>query len=163
VRVPSFALASVLILGLAWPAFAQAQDTPEALVLACDLAAASPTDGERPAGLAGVPSDKLDWPVAIAACTAAAKAAPHNPRIMFQLGRAHDVAKADEIARAHFSKASDLGYAAAQVSLALFYAAGRGGLAKDDREALRLFQRGAAEGDHLRAAARLREAFSSST
>jgi TPR repeat protein len=138
----------VLILDLVWPALAQAEDTTGALVLACD-AAASPTDKERPVGLAGVQSEKLDWPIAIAACTAAAKTAPNNPRIMFQLGRAHEAAKADESARAHFSTASNLGYAAAQVSLALFYAAGRGGLAKDDREALRLFQLAAAQGDPL--------------
>jgi hypothetical protein len=135
VRVLSCALASVLILVLVWPALPQAQDTTGALVLACDLAAASPTDKERPVGLASVPSEKLDWSIAIVACTAAAKAAPNNPRIMFQLGRAHDAAKADESARLQFSKASNLGYAAAHVSLALFYATGRGGLAKDDREA----------------------------
>jgi putative ABC transport system substrate-binding protein len=149
VRVLSCALASVLILVLVWPALPQAQDTTGALVLACDLAAASPTDKERPAGLAGVPSEKLDWSIAIVACTAAAKAAPNNPRIMFQLGRAHDAAKADESARLQFSKASDLGYAAAQVRLALFYATGRGGLAKDDREALRLFRLAAEQGDPL--------------
>jgi TPR repeat protein len=147
VRVPLCALASGLIFVLVWPALAQNQDTTAALVLTCDRAAASPTDKERPVGLAGVPSEKLDWQIAIAACEAAAAAAPDNPRIMFQLGRAHDAAKADESARAFFSKASDLGYAAARVSLGLFYAIGRGGLAKDDREALRLFKLAAEQGD----------------
>ena len=148
-RVPLCALASGLIFVLVWPALAQNQDTTAALVLTCDRAAASPTDKERPVGLAGVPSEKLDWQIAIAACEAAAAAAPDNPRIMFQLGRAHDAAKADESARAYFSKASDLGYAAARVSLGLFYAIGRGGLAKDDREALRLFKLAAEQGDPL--------------
>jgi putative tryptophan/tyrosine transport system substrate-binding protein len=143
------ALASVLIFLLVRPGLAQNQDTTAALVLACDRAAASPTDKDRPVGLAGVPSGRLDSQNAIAACEAAAAAAPDNPRIMFQLGRAHDAAKADESARAYFSKASDLGYAAARVSLGLFYVIGRGGLAKDDREALRLFKLAAEQGDPL--------------
>ena len=170
------ALASVLIFLLVRPGLAQNQDTTAALVLACDQAAASPTDKDRPVGLAGVPSGRLDSQNAIAACEAAAAAAPDNPRIMFQLGRAHAAAKAYESARAYFSKASDLGYAAAQASLGSFYAVvvadwrrmtmkpcaclnsppsrviafgynnlgffyetGRGGLPKDDREAVRLY------------------------
>jgi putative ABC transport system substrate-binding protein len=66
---------------------------------------------------------------------------------MFQLGRADDAAKADESARAYFSKASDLGYAAARVSLGIFYESGRGGLTKDDREAARLYQFAAEQGN----------------
>src|SRR6516225_1808798 len=126
---------SALILFLVRPGLAQSQDTTAALVLACDRAAASPTDKDRPVGLAGVPLGRLDSQSAITACRAPAMATPHNPRIMFQLGRAHAAAKADESARANFSKASDLGYAAAQASLGAFYASGRGGLTKDDREA----------------------------
>jgi TPR repeat protein len=128
---------------------AQNQDTTAALVLACDQAAASPTDKDRPVGLAGVPSGRLDSQNAIAACEAAAAAAPDNPRIIFQLGRAHAAAKADESARAYFSKASDLGYAAAQASLGLFYAIGRGGLARNDDEALRLSRLAAEQGDPI--------------
>jgi TPR repeat protein/ABC-type uncharacterized transport system substrate-binding protein len=143
------ALASVLIFLSVRPGLAQNQDTTAALVLACDQAAASPTDKNRLVGLAGVPSGRLDSQNAIATCEAAAGAAPDNPRIMFQLGRAHAAAKADESARAYFSKASDLGYPIAQASLGAFYAAGRGGLAKDDREALRLFKLAAEQGDPL--------------
>ena len=130
-RVFSCALASALIFVLVWPVLAQNQDTTAALVLPCDRAAASPTDKDRPVGLAGVPSGRLDSQNAIAACEAAAAAAPDNPRIMFQLGRAHAAAKANESARAYFSKASDLGYAAASASLGDFYASGRGGLARN--------------------------------
>ena len=124
-------------------------DATAALVLDCDRAAASPTDKDRPVGLAGVSSGRLDSQIAIAACEAAAAVASDNPRIMFQLGRAHAAAKADEFARAYFSKASDLGYAAAQASLGSFYAIGRGGLAKADPEALRLFKLAAERGDPL--------------
>ena len=141
------ALASVLIFLLVRPGLAQNQDTTAALVLACDRAAASPSDTNRPVGVAGVPSGRLDSQIAVAACEAAAAAAPDNPRITFQLGRAHAAAKADESARAHFSKASDLGYAAAQASLGDFLASGRGGLARNNDEALRLFKLAAEQGD----------------
>jgi TPR repeat protein/ABC-type uncharacterized transport system substrate-binding protein len=143
------ALASVLIFLLVRPGLAQNQDTTAALILACDQAAASPSDTNRPVSVAGVPSGRLDSQIAIAACEAAAAAAPDNPRIMFQLGRAHAAVKADDSARAYFSKASDLGYAAAQASLGDFYASGRGGLARNDDEALRLFKLAAEQGDPL--------------
>jgi TPR repeat protein/ABC-type uncharacterized transport system substrate-binding protein len=143
-------LASVLIFVLLRPASAQNQDmTASRLVLACDQLAASPTDKDRPVGLAGVPSGSLEPQIAIAACEAAATAAPDNARIMFQLARAHAGAKAYEPARVYLSKASDLGYAAAQANLGSFYATGRGGLAKDDDEALRLFRLAAEQGDAL--------------
>jgi TPR repeat protein len=140
-------MASVLIFVMVRSGLAQNQDTTADLVSACDRAAASPTDKNRPTGLAGVPSGKLDSHTAISACEAAAAATPENPRIMFQLGRAHVAAKADEAARVYFSKASDFGYAAAQASLGSFYAFGRGGLAKNDDEALRLFRLAAEQGD----------------
>jgi hypothetical protein len=108
--------------------------------LACDRAAASPSDDNRPAGIAGVPSGKLDPQYAIPACQAAAAAAPDEPRLMFELGRAQTATKDYAAARRQFSRASDLGYAAARASLGAFYANGIGGLARDDREALRLFQ-----------------------
>jgi len=144
------ALTSVLIFLLVRPGLAQNQDTTAAMVLVCDRAAASPSDTNRPVGVAGVPSGRLDSQIAIAACeAAAATAAPDNPRIIYQLGRAYAAAKADDSARAYFSKASDLGYAAAQASLGAFYASGRGGLARNDDEALRLFKLAAEQSDPL--------------
>jgi TPR repeat protein len=137
-----------LRVALVRPGLAQNQETVASLVLACDRAAASPSDTNRPVGVAGVPSGRLDSQIAIAACEAAA-AAPDDPRIMFQLGGAQAAAKADESARGYFSKASDLGYAPSQASLGAFYAAGRGGLAQDDREALRLVKLAAEQGDPL--------------
>jgi TPR repeat protein len=147
VRDLLFALASMLIFLLIRPGLAQNEDTTAALLLACDRAAASPSDTNRPIGVAGVPSETLNWQIAIPACDAAVAAAPDNPRIIFQLGRAHAAAKADESARGYFSKASDLGYAAAQASLGLFYATGRGELTRNDDEALRLFRLAAEQGD----------------
>jgi len=88
-----FALASVLVFVLVRPAVAQNQDAAASLVLACDLAAASPSDTQRSIGIAGVPKSKFDPQVAIAACEAAAAVAPNDPRIMFQLGRSYFATK----------------------------------------------------------------------
>jgi hypothetical protein len=73
------ALASALIFVLVRPGLAQNQDTAATLVLACDQAAASPTDKDRPVGLAGVPSGRLDSQIAIVACEAAAESAGRRP------------------------------------------------------------------------------------
>ena len=93
-----------------WPVAAQSEDASANLVLACDRAAASPSDDNRPAGIAGVPSGKLDPQYAIPACQAAAAAAPDEPRLMFELGRAQTAAKDYAAARPQFSRASDLSY-----------------------------------------------------
>ena len=117
------------------PAFPQ---DPQNATLACDLAAASPTEKSRPFGVPGVFLASIDPKIAIPACQEAAAAAPENPQTLFQLGRAYAAAKANESARAYVQKASDLGYPPAQASLAVFYAFGVGGLARNDEEALRL-------------------------
>ena len=46
-----------------------------------------------------------------------------------------------------FKLAADQGDAASQYNLGIFYAQGRGGLPKDDREAARLFKLAADQGD----------------
>jgi TPR repeat protein len=146
-KVTLCALASVMVFILVCTAFAQNEDTTTALVSACDRAAGSPSDRGRPAGSAGVPFRKIDRASAMAACEAAAAAAPDTPRIMFQLSRVYFAATAEESARVYVSKASDFGYPAARASLGFFYAAGRGGLTKNDDEALRLFRLAAEEDD----------------
>jgi TPR repeat protein len=141
----SHALASLLILASIWPAVAQNQTASASLVLACDRVAASPSDANRPAGVEGV--ETVDPQTAVAACEAAVAVAPDDPRVWFELGRAHAAAKAYDSARQQFSRASDLGYAAARAILGGFYANGLGGLTKDDGEALRLFKLAAEQGD----------------
>jgi TPR repeat protein/ABC-type uncharacterized transport system substrate-binding protein len=138
--------AAALIFVLVLPAFPQDQQDS---TLACDQAAASPTDKNRPFGVPAVFFASIDPKVAIPACQEAAAAAPENPRILFQLGRAYAAAKADESARAYFQKASDLGYPPAQANLGAFYAFGAGGLARNDEEALRLSRLAADQGDGL--------------
>jgi TPR repeat protein len=137
---------AALIFVLVLPAFPQDQQDA---TLACDRAAAMPSDKNRPPGAPGVYLASIDPQIAIPACQEAAAAAPENPRILFQLGRAYAADKAYEAARSYFQKASDLGYASAQANLGIFYAAGRGGLARDDHEALRLSRLAADQGDGL--------------
>jgi TPR repeat protein/ABC-type uncharacterized transport system substrate-binding protein len=145
-KVARVGAAAALTFVLVLPAFPQDQQDA---TLACDRAAASPTDKNRPFGVPAVFFASIDPQVAIPACQEAAAAAPENPRILFQLGRAYTAAKAYEAARAYFQKASDLGYPPAQANLGTFYAIGRGGLARDDEEALRLSRLAADQGDGL--------------
>src|SRR5262249_19612379 len=56
----------------------------------CDRFAASPYDNDRPPSVPGVAAEKIDPKVAVAACEAALKATPNDPRVMFQLGRAYN-------------------------------------------------------------------------
>jgi hypothetical protein len=81
-RVGAAAALIVLVL----PAFPQDQQDA---TLACDQAAASPTDKNRPFGVPAVFFASIDPKIAIPACQEAAAAAPENPRILFQLGRAY--------------------------------------------------------------------------
>jgi putative ABC transport system substrate-binding protein len=153
--VRQLAAAAVLFFVLVLPGLGQDRDAKAASVLACDRAVASPTDKNRPVG---VPS--IDPKIAIQACREAAAAAPENPRILFQLGRAYDAnvgrfnetgrggLAADEREAARlYKQAADQRYAPAEVSLGFFYETGRGGLPKDDREAVRLYQRAAEQGN----------------
>lgn len=127
------------------PSSLRAEGEAAALVAICDQAAASPLDTKRPAGVAGVPADKVDPKIAIPACEAASKAAPNDPRIAFQLGRAYYAAKAYESARAQYEKADAAGYALASNNLAAIYMAGDGVLA-DAPRAMRLFEKAANAG-----------------
>jgi TPR repeat protein len=132
---------------LCYPCPSWPQDSTATLVAICDQAAAIPLDQSRPTGVAGVVLEKIDPKIAIPACDAAAKAAPNDPRVAFQLGRAYYAAKAYESARAHFKLAADQGNAGGQNGLGKFYETGRGGLAKDDQEAARLYKLAADQGN----------------
>ena len=131
---------------LCYPCPSWSQDSTATLIAVCDQAAAAPLDQSRPTGVVGLLLEKIDPAIAIPACDAAAKAAPNDPRIAFQLGRAYLAAKDYESARAHFEFAADQGDARGQNGLGLLYATGRGGLAKDDREAARLYKLAADQG-----------------
>jgi TPR repeat protein len=135
-----------LVTGLALvPANSVAEDVQS--TRACDLTSTSPFDRLRPTGISGVAFDKIDAKIAIPACQAALAAAPANPRLLFQMGRAFDAIKDYDKARGFYEKAAGLGYATAQTALGVFYQNGRGGLPKNDQEAARLYKLAADQGD----------------
>jgi tetratricopeptide (TPR) repeat protein len=114
----------------------------------CDKLAASPYDSNRPSGVAGVLPEKIDSTNAIPACEAALKAAPNDPRIMFQLGRSYGAADYYKEAFQQYTAAYARGYLIAGVNLGSLYENGRG-IAKDEGEALRLFRQVADQGNFI--------------
>jgi TPR repeat protein len=126
------------------PVTASAQD---ALIRACDLAAASSYDATRPADIPGVPFEKIDPKISLPACEAALAAAPENPRLLFEMGRAFAASKNDSQARAFFERSAAQRHAGAETSLGTFYLTGRGGLSKNEQEAVRFFKLAADQGD----------------
>jgi TPR repeat protein len=112
----------------------------------CDRLAGSPTDPNRVG--AGIGLYGIEAAEAIAACESALAADPHNPRLLFNLGRAHAARslidnQPDQNARAgrSFKAAADQDYPAAQVELAAFYWSGRGGFQQDTGQAMRLLEK----------------------
>jgi|GEM_PF-1881389 len=112
----------------------------------CDRLAGSPTDPTRVT--AGIGLYGIEPAEAIAACERALAADPHNPRLLFNLGRAYDARnlvdkQPDQKAQAgqRFKAAADQGYPAAQVALAAFYWLGWGGFQQDAGQAMRLLEK----------------------
>jgi predicted Zn-dependent protease len=128
---------------------AVANDVPA--TRACDLAAASPTDPMRPAGIAGVDVDNIDGKSALPACQAALAADPDNPRLLFEMARVYLASNNGLKAFTLIRDAADRGYADAQYMLGLIYMKGEG-VPKDDRAAARWFK-SAADQDYARAEA----------
>jgi len=118
-----------LLCGLVSPAWAgEATD--------CDRLAASPHDPARTAP--GVPFAALDAPAALAACQAALAAAPGEPRLAFQLGRAQAKGGDFAAARASYTTAAEGGHLAALHNLAALFAEGQG-VERNLATALRLY------------------------
>jgi TPR repeat protein len=134
----------VFALALISPLSAHSEDVQA--TQACDLAAASPYDRARPAGIAGVSIGKIDPKVARPACENALAVAPNNPRLLYQMGRVLDAARDEVQARVFYTKAAEQGYAEAQASLGSYYASGKGGIARNDEKAARLYQLSADQG-----------------
>lgn len=112
----------------------------------CDRLAGSPTDPNRVG--AGIGLYGIEPAEAIAACERALATDPHNPRLLFNLGRAHAARnlvdkQPDAKAQAgqSFKAAADQNYPAAQVELAAFYWLGWGGFQQDTDQAMRLLQK----------------------
>jgi TPR repeat protein len=134
-----FALAA-LLLALA-PSWALAQSAD--LVL-CDRVAADPADPDKPADIKGVAEvAPADIATAIKFCK---RAAARSRRAMFELGRAYAANQQMPDAIAAWRKASDRGSTSAMVELGVLYGTGAG-VAKDEEQARKLFQRAADAGN----------------
>lgn len=109
-------------------------------ISACDLAAASPEDGERPQSAPGVADSAITASSAIAACVKAS-AVPQAPRrVFYQLARAY-AAAADEIEAVRaLTRAADLRHPLALLLLGQRYRTGRG-VTRDYAEARLLLER----------------------
>jgi TPR repeat protein len=114
----------------------------------CDRLASSTYDRDRPDGVPGVLQDKIDAKAAIPACEAALKAAPNDPRIMFQLGRAYAAGNNFDGAFKQYSAAHAKGNVNATVNLGAFYLTGRG-VAEDEAESVRLMRIAADQGHQV--------------
>jgi uncharacterized protein len=121
------------------PARAQSAD-----VVLCDRLAADPTDPDKPADVPGTAAIATsDIPTAVKYCKTASGA---SRRTLFELGRAYAAGGQLAAAVAAYRKAADKGSTAAMVELGALYANGSG-VAKDQDQARKLFERAAAGGN----------------
>ncbi|HUN99416.1 MAG TPA: tetratricopeptide repeat protein [Bradyrhizobium sp.] len=121
------------------PAHAQSAD----LVL-CDRLAADPADPDKPADVKGVSNiAPSDIATAIKYCGIAGRS---SRRALFELGRAYAANKQPREATTAWRKAADKGSTSAMVELGVLYATGAG-VAKDDEQARKLFERAAQGGN----------------
>ena len=133
--------AIVLALALAAPVLAHAQSAD--LVL-CDRLAADPTDPDKPADVKGVAEiASADVATAIKYCAVAAKS---SRRAMYELGRAYAANRQAAEAMSAWRKAADKGATSAMVELGVLYGNGTG-VAKDEAQARKLFERAAQAGN----------------
>jgi TPR repeat protein len=133
------AAAAIAIAAAPSPAHAQSAD----LVL-CDRLAADPADPDKPADAKGVaeiaPSDIA---TAIKFCKTSSNS---SRRALYQLGRAYAANRQAPEAIAAWRKAADKGSTSAMVELGVLYGTGAG-VAKDEAQARKLFERAAAAGN----------------
>jgi TPR repeat protein len=131
----------VTVGALAAPALAHAQSADLAL---CDRVAADPSDPDKPADVKGVVEIAAsDIATAVKYCAVAAKS---SRRAMYQLGRAHAAGGRTTEAIAVWRKAVDKDSTSAMVELGVAYGTGTG-VAKDDAQARKLFERAAEAGN----------------
>ena len=110
----------------------------------CDRLAADPADPDKPADVKGVaeiaPSDIA---TAIKFCKTASSS---SRRALYQLGRAYAANRQMPEAVGAWRKAADKGSTSAMVELGVLYGTGAG-VAKDEAQARKLFERAAAAGN----------------
>ncbi len=137
----TFRVAAAAIAVAAAPSLVHAQSAD--LVL-CDRLAADPADPDKPAGVKGAAElEPSDVATAIKFCKTASNA---SRRALYQLGRAYAANRQVPEAIAAWRKAADKGSTAAMVELGVLYGTGAG-VATDEAQARRLFERAAAAGN----------------
>jgi TPR repeat protein len=110
----------------------------------CDRLAADPTDPDKSADVKGMPDvAPTDIPTAIKYCRSASGG---SRRALYQLGRAYAANQQLPEAIGAWRKASDKGSTSAMVELGVLYATGAG-VAKDEAQARKLFERAAEAGN----------------
>ena len=110
----------------------------------CDRITADPSDPDKPADIKGVTEIAAsDIATAIKFCK---KAAATSRRAMFELGRAYAADQQTADAISGWRKAADRGSTSAMVELGVLYATGAG-VAKDEAQARKLFERAAEAGN----------------
>ena len=123
------------------PSAARAQSAD--LVL-CDRLAADPGDPDKPADVKGTPEiAHADIATAIKFCKVASAS---SRRALYQLGRAYMANQQMPEAVGTYRKAADKGSTSAMVELGVMLATGAG-VAKDDAQARKLFERAAQAGN----------------
>jgi uncharacterized protein len=137
----SFAVVIVAAAASAAPSEVKAQSAD--LVL-CDRLAADPADPDKPADVKGTPDvAPSDIATAIKYCGVAARS---SRRALYQLGRAYAANRQLPEAIAAWRKATEKGSTSAMVELGVLYGTGSG-VAKDEAQARKLFERAAAAGN----------------
>jgi uncharacterized protein len=113
--------------------------------------AAAPTSAQTRVIEPFPPPNECDrpGPNVIAACEAALRQYPDQPRFAFQLALALDAAGRVDEALAQYQLAARHGHTTAQRVLAIALAEGARGLPRDDAAARRLFRLAADRGDHV--------------
>src|SRR6267143_2046043 len=123
------------------PTLARAQSAD--LVL-CDRLAADPADPDKPADVKGTPDiASSDVATAIKFCKVASSS---SRRALYQLGRAYAANRQLPEAIGVWRKAADKGSTSAMVELGVLYGTGSG-LARDEAQARKLFERAAEAGN----------------
>jgi uncharacterized protein len=133
------ALCALILASTHKPARAQSAD----LVL-CDRLAADPTDPDKPKDVKGSAEIAAsDLATAIKFCKIASAG---SRRALYQLGRAYAANQQLSEALGAYRKAADKGSTSAMVELGVLFATGTG-VAKDEAQARKLFERAAAAGN----------------
>jgi tetratricopeptide (TPR) repeat protein len=125
------------------PTRAPEVNSPE--IEACDRAAASPRDPDKPANVPGVEPEALAAQAGILACRKAVDIPGAPRRVFFQLGRSYGKLNNYRDAIAYYIKAVDLKHPVAMHNLAALNAEGKG-VARDYSNARVLYESAAAAG-----------------